>query len=66
MFPIHLSGLQILLLYLLFNGGPANLFFDFSVNYPGKITFQIHKSKAILIHSHDEIFYESKFDVQRS
>jgi hypothetical protein len=51
-------------LYLLFNRGPTNLFFDSSVIYPGKITFQIHKSNVILIHSLDEIFSESKFDVQ--
>jgi len=38
--------------------------FDFSITYPGKIIFHIHKSSAVLIHCLDEISYESKFDVQ--
>ena len=64
--PLHLAGLQILrpvpTLLLKSNKYP---FFDLSITYPEKLIFQILKSSIILINSLDEIFYESKFDVQR-
>jgi hypothetical protein len=42
-----------LTLYLRSNKHPI---FDFSITYPGKLIFHMHKSSAILIHCLDRIF----------
>ena len=57
LFPLHIAGLQILrpVLTPLFEVQQIPLF-HFSITYPDKFIFQIHKSSAILIHCLDEIF----------
>lgn len=47
-FPLHLSSLQIFILYELPYLRPNNYsFFDFSATYPEKFNFKIHKSSAL-------------------
>ena len=65
-FPLHLAGLQILRLVLtLLYESNKYTFYDFSITYPRKLIFQIHKTSVILIHCLDQIFNESKFNVQQ-
>jgi hypothetical protein len=47
LFPLHLTGLQIFrsVLTLIFEVQQIPLF-DFIIAYPGKLSFQIHKSSA--------------------
>ena len=67
LFPLHLARLQMSrrVLTFLFEFQKM-VFLLFQHHFPGKLVFQMRKSRTILLPCLYNIFYESKFDVQRT